>query len=94
MSFSAHFTSAVTRGRRTATPAQGRSADPPPPSPTSPLFMKAIQSLQELPEVREGRVRELRALVATGTYRVNADAVAAGILREIAHLEHTDASES
>jgi flagellar biosynthesis anti-sigma factor FlgM len=56
--------------------------------------MKAIQSLQELPEVREGRVRELRALVATGTYRVNADAVAAGILREIAHLEHTDASES
>ena len=49
-------------------------------SPTGRLFMQAEQSLRELPPVREARVRELRALVGTGTYRVNAESVAKAML--------------
>jgi len=48
--------------------------------PTGQLVMKARETLRDLPPVREARVRELRALVGTGKYRVNAESVAAAML--------------
>ena len=85
MRISGHSTSIISRLRpastpRATTPSGGRGADTLALSPTGQLFMKAEQSLRELPAVREARVRELRALVGTGTYRVNADSVAAAML--------------
>lgn len=43
---------------------------------------EALQSLQEGSAAREARVEQLRALVQQGQYRVDAEAVARGVLDE------------
>ena len=46
------------------------------------LFMEAKQTAQAAPDVRQSRIDALRPLVQSGAYEINAQAIAANIVRE------------
>ena len=72
----------ATPGRRTAAAAGGRRADSVTLSEQARRLQRALAVVTGLPDVRNERIAELRARLASGDYRVDADEIARRIVEE------------